>query len=225
MITRASAIVSMMTEDQVRMNRLESGGRANTSSPNCHRGAAPAVPSEPSDSLALSSALLFVAELSRCRSRPSGDEHAADMQRTRCRAVKEVSEQRARASQALRFLATLAVLLMQTHGATACSNGTTGCDEPVTTTATDTTTTTPSPLMQTHGATASSNGTMVAAGEYHACAILVPMPHIPWIHRHHAMGVCLPPSPVALVHLPRQEPSVLVHCLEKGRYASEMPIR
>ena len=76
------------------------------------------------------------------------------MQRTRCRAVKEVSEQRARARKALRFLATLAVLLMQMHGATA-----------------------------------SSHGTMVAAGLGHACAILVSMPHIPWIHRHRAMLV------------------------------------
>jgi len=60
----------------------------------------------------------------RSRSRPSADRHAADMQRTRCRAAKVVSEQRARARKALRFLATLAVLLMQTHGATASSNGT-----------------------------------------------------------------------------------------------------
>ena len=49
-------------------------------------------------------------------------------------------------------------------------------------------------LMQMHGATASSNSTVVAAGKYHACAILVSMPHIPWIHCHRAMGVSLPPS-------------------------------
>ena len=84
---------------------------------------------------------------------------AADMQRTRCRAGQEVSQQRARARTALRFVATLAVLLMQMHGATA-----------------------------------SSNSTVVAAGSNHACAILVSMPHIPWIHGHRAMGVSLPPS-------------------------------